>query len=104
MKMQRRIFLRVAAASGAVLASSASAQATAQPMVGEKEPQALALGYVEDAARVDTKKFPKYASGQICANCSLYQGKPTDPTAGCAIFGTKRVAAKGWCSAWVKRA
>jgi hypothetical protein len=38
----------------------------------EKDPQAVALGYVHDAGKVDTKKFPKYAAGQVCANCGLY--------------------------------
>ena len=45
-------------------------------MVDEKDPQAVALGYVADASRVDAKKYPKYAAGQNCANCALYQGKP----------------------------
>lgn len=69
----------------------------------ESDPQAVALHYKDDAKRVDKSKYPKYEPGQVCLNCQLYQGnKP--PSAPCAIFGNKLVAAEGWCSAWVKKA
>lgn len=96
----RRVFLMTVATSAATVGTLAHAQT----LVDEKDPQAVALGYVADAKRVDTKKFPKYAAGQVCTNCSLYQGKPTDKVGGCPLFGTKLVAGPGWCSAWVKRA
>ena len=99
MRMHRRVFLITAAATGAGLGTGAAAQA----MLDEKDPQAVALGYVADAKRVDTKKHPKYAPGQTCANCALYQGKPTDKTAPCPLFAGKHVAGPGWCSAWAKR-
>ena len=95
----RRIFLMTLAASGAALASAAHAQAK----LDEKDPQAVALGYVADASKADTKKFPKYATGQNCANCALYQGKATDAFGGCPLFAGKQVAGKGWCSAWAKK-
>lgn len=98
----RRVFLMTVAATGATLASGAQAQA--KPLIDEKDPQAVGLGYVHDATRTDTKKFPKYAAGQVCSNCALYQGKPTDPAAGCVLFAGKQVAGKGWCSAWAKKA
>ena len=101
MATTRRVFMMTLAATGAAFAPLAQAQ---PKMVDEKEPQAVALGYVTDAARADAKKFPKYAAGQVCGNCSLYQGKATDPAAPCAIFAGKQVVAKGWCSAWVKKA
>lgn len=97
---QRRVFLIGLAASTAGLAA---APAAAQAMVDEKDPQAAALGYVADAKRVDTKKYPKYAAGQLCSNCALYQGKPTDKAAGCPLFAGKQVAGPGWCSAWAKK-
>ena len=96
----RRVFLMTLAASGAVLASRAQAQA----LVGEKEPQAVALGYVADAKNVDAKKYPKFAAGQNCANCALYQGKATDKAAACPLFAGKLVAGPGWCNAWAKKA
>ncbi len=98
----RRVFLMTMAATGtAALATRALAQA---PLVNETDPQAVALGYVADATKADAKKFPKYAAGQNCANCALYQGKATDPTAPCPLFPAKQVAGKGWCSAWAKKA
>ncbi|MEJ5990251.1 high-potential iron-sulfur protein [Ramlibacter sp. PS3R-8] len=97
--LPRRVFLMTLAASGAALATGARAQA----MVDEKEPQAVALGYVADAKRADVKKFPKYAAGQNCANCALYQPKG-DKAGACPLFAGKLVAAPGWCSAWAKKA
>lgn len=99
MPNHRRVFLVSCAAGAAALTTSARAQA----VLDEKDPQAIALGYVADAKKVDPKKYPKYAAGQLCSNCSLYQAKPTDPVGGCALFGTNKVAGKGWCSAWVKK-
>jgi hypothetical protein len=98
----RRVFLIHTASAGAALVIAGQAQA--QAMLDEKNAQAAALGYVADAKRVDTKKYPKYAAGQVCTNCSLFQGKPTDKAGGCALFAGKQVAGPGWCSAWVKKA
>lgn len=97
--MPRRVFLMTVATASA----GAGTLAHAQAMVDEKVPQAVALGYVADAKRVDTKRFPKFAAGQVCSNCSLWQGKPTDKAAACALFPGKLVAGPGWCSAWVKK-
>ncbi len=98
---QRRVFLMAVAGSAAVLAAP---RARAQAMLDEKDPQAAALGYVADAKRVDTKKYPKFAAEQHCGNCALYQGKATDKAAPCPLFGGKQVAGAGWCSAWAKKA
>ena len=98
--LPRRVFLMTLAASGAALAPTARAQA----LVDEKDAQAAALGYVAEAKRVDVKKYPKFAAGQNCANCALYQGKPGDKAGACPLFAGKQVAAAGWCSAWAKKA
>lgn len=98
--IQRRVFLMALASSSAAVATLAHAQA----LVDEKDPQAVALGYVADAKRADSKKFPKFVPGQNCSNCALYQGKPTDKSAACALFPGKQVAGPGWCSAWSKKA
>ena len=100
MPMSRRVFLMTIAASGAALSTGVRAQS----MVDEKDPQAIALGYVADAKRADTKKFPKFAAGQNCANCALFQGKAGDAAGGCPLFSGKQVAGAGWCSAWAKKA
>jgi hypothetical protein len=97
----RRVFLLQVAAAGTALAT---ARAHAQPArVDEKDPQAVALGYVHDTTKVDSKKFPKHSNDQKCSNCALFQGKATDPWGGCPLFGTKQVAGPGWCSAWAKK-
>ena len=95
----RRIFLMTLSASATGLGGGAHAQA----MVDETSPQATALGYVAEATKADVKKFPKYAAGQVCGNCALYQGKATDAAAACPLFAGKQVSGKGWCSAWAKK-
>ena len=99
----RRRFIQIVPVAGAALWGARTAMAQAN-MVNEKDPQAVALGYVVDVAKVDKAKYKQYAAGQTCANCALYQGKATDAAAGCPLFGTKQVAGKGWCSAWAKKA
>ena len=100
MQNTRRVFLMTVAASGATMMTTARAQAK----LDEKDPQAVALGYVADATKADTKKFPKYAAGQNCTTCALYQGKAGDAAGNCPLFAGKQVTAKGWCSAWAKKA
>ena len=99
MNNTRRTFLVTLAAGSAALTSAAQGQ----DKLDEKAPQAVALAYVADATKTDTKKQPKYAAGQVCTNCALYQGKTTDAWGGCPLFAGKQVAGKGWCSAWVKK-
>ena len=99
----RRQFIRIVPlASLAATLGTGPALAQAS-LVNEKEPQAAALGYVADATKTDKAKFKQYAAGQSCANCALYQGKPTDAAGGCPLFAGKQVAGKGWCSAWAKK-
>ncbi len=119
---KRREFLKTTAAgllgglvATRVLSNGAFAQAQGTPpgpleMVKESDPQSQALGYVADARKADTKKFPKRkgleGSKQFCYNCSFYQAKSKDPksvkTAPCAIFANKGVAAMGWCNTWTE--
>jgi hypothetical protein len=103
MKTSRRLFI----VSAATLVSSTlfldKARATGVA-VAENDPTAQALGYKADASQVDKIKFAKYQQGQSCAGCQLYQGKPSDGAGPCPLFGTKEVSAKGWCSAYVKKA
>lgn len=96
-----------ASAPATTQAPTAPAPATSTanaPLVDPKEPQAVALGYVDDATHADKVKYPKYAVGNQCSNCALYQGKAGDAAGGCPLFPGKQVTAKGWCSAWVKKA
>ncbi len=72
--------------------------------VEENEPQAQQLGYKHDATKVDKAKFAKFQANQTCSNCNFYKGQAAGPWGPCDIFGGREVAAKGWCSAWVKKA
>lgn len=100
----RRQFIQKVSIAGVGLLSGGVALSADLPMLSEKDPAAVPLGYVADASKVDKAKFPKYAAGQACNNCMLYQGKLSDASAGCVLFAGKQVAGKGWCSAYVKKA
>lgn len=99
----RRSFLQLIPAAGAALAGAQVSAQNQPPLLDEKDPQAVALGYVADAKRVDKAKFPKYAPPQHCAICQFYQGTATAATAPCTIFAGKRVHGPGWCSAFVAK-
>jgi hypothetical protein len=98
----RRQFIQIVPVAGAALLAGRVAYAQA-PMVDEKDPQAVALGFVADAARADKAKFKNFAAGQACGNCALFQGKPGDAAGACPLFAGKQVSAKGWCSAYAKK-
>ena len=100
MSSTRRLFMLAAALGGTTITTAVRAQAK----LDEKDPQAVALGYVADATHADAKKYPKFAPGQNCAGCALFQGKAGDAAGNCPLYAGKQVSAKGWCSAWVKKA
>jgi hypothetical protein len=100
----RRVFMLQVAAAGGAAALGASAHAQAAAKVDEKDPQAVALGYVADTTKADAKKYPKHTNDQKCSNCALYSGKAGDATGPCSLFAGKQVAANGWCASWVKKA
>ena len=95
----RRLFLT----SISIASLGLGVDVRAEGAVDEKDPQALALGYVSDASRADAAKFPKYAAGQACGKCVFFQGKPGDAAGACALFGGKQVKAQAWCSNWVAK-
>jgi High potential iron-sulfur protein len=101
----RRSFIALAGVAGATLLAASlrsnqalAAEGAAAPHLSESDPTAKALGYVEDASKVDKTKFPSYKAGAHCATCNFFQGKPSDAYAPCQIFPGKAVAAKGWCA------
>ncbi|MGE0314598.1 MAG: high-potential iron-sulfur protein [Lautropia sp.] len=100
---RRTFMLQVAGTAAALATVQVSAQAQA-PMVDPKDPLAASLGYVEDTAKADGKKYPQHKADQHCANCTLYTGKAGDKSGPCSIFAGKQVAANGWCVSWVKKA
>ncbi len=106
-KFPRRTLLKgallgVAAVPVSALISRSAAAAGAR--VSPTEPQAKALGYVEDASKVDPKANPNFKPGQNCANClQAPAAKPGMTEVPCNIFAGRPVAAKGWCKVYVKR-
>ncbi len=101
MSNRREFAVQLCFGAGALLSASAFASA---PLVDEKDPAAAGLGFKSDAATVDKAKFPKFAAGQNCGSCALYQGKAGDAAGGCPLFAGKQVSSKSWCSAYAKKA
>jgi hypothetical protein len=106
---KRRIVLRSMSTIAVVSAAGVPLSAFALEKVDPKEAQAVSLGYTDDTTKVDGKKFPKHDNSQTCSNCQFYQtaqetsSKEFGKIAPCTVFGGKGVAAKGWCSAHVKK-
>lgn len=115
----RRDFMKTGALSvfGAMVAAkifgrtetAQAADAKKVETVKPSDPMAQSLGYVEDAKKVDTKKFPKRAgkSGekQYCYNCQFYAEKKNpkeSKNAACTIFGGKAVLSHAWCNSWTQ--
>jgi High potential iron-sulfur protein len=105
----RRRFLTIALVSAAAaplalssLKADAAAPAAAKtlPKLSLTDATAKALGYSENAAAV---KHAAFKPGSNCANCNLYKGVKGQAYGPCSIFPKNTVAAKGWCSAWVKK-
>ena len=101
MANRRQFMVQCGVGGSAVLASRAFAQAA---LVADSDPQAAALGFHSDGTKTDKTKFPKYAAGQQCGNCMLFQGKAGDKAGVCPLFAGKQVSASGWCSAYNKKA
>jgi hypothetical protein len=85
-------------------APAPAAPAASLPMLDEKDPTAVGLGYVADAAQVDKAKYASFVAGSACSSCQLYQGAAGAESGPCSLYPGKAVAAKAWCSAYVKKA
>ena len=98
----RRGFLKLVGAG--VLASPLARLAYADdlPHLAESDPTAMALGYKEDASKVDAAKFPQHKPGNVCGNCQFFGGGGAYGP--CQLFPGKAVNAKGWCSAYSPKA
>jgi hypothetical protein len=92
------------------MSAKAHAEADSAKAVNPEDPQPTALGYVHDASKVDTAKWPKKAGAdsdkQKCSTCVLYLegGLQAEGQTGewgkCALFPNALVAANGWCNSW----
>jgi High potential iron-sulfur protein len=98
----RRTFVKSFAlgAAGGLFAARSSQGADSPAKLDVKDPAAVALGYVENAAQVDRKKYPAYVNGSNCDNCLQLQGKAGESYRPCGLFPGKLVSVGGWCSGW----
>jgi hypothetical protein len=95
----RRGFVKgsAALALSAILISRTRA---ADARLDANDPAARALGYVENADRVDVKKYPSFIKGSNCENCLQLAGKAGNTYRPCGLFPGKLVSVSGWCSGW----
>lgn len=77
-------------------------RAAAPTNLTENDPTAQALGYHENAAKVDVKAFPTFKPTQKCSNCLQLQAGTGDHRP-CNIFVGKLVNVNGWCKVWVQK-
>jgi hypothetical protein len=103
MSTSRRDFIRDSAILMAAAGVSSVAWADSAPMLSESDPTAATLGYKANASMVDKAKFPQYAAGQSCSNCSLYKGAAGSLSGPCPLYAGKVVSAAGWCAAYTKK-
>jgi hypothetical protein len=75
-----------------VAAFNAPAHGADLPLLSEKDPDAKAQAYVEDASRAKGA-----TPGALCSNCSIYGGPDGAAAGPCTLFPGK---AAGWCKAW----
>jgi len=102
MTITRREIIRnlsLAAGWSAVLPGRQT-RGAAPPRLEVKDPAAVALGYVENAAQVDVKKYPGFVKGSTCENCLQLQGSAGNNYRPCSLFPGKLVSVSGWCKSW----
>jgi len=98
---RRRVVKQLGLAAGcAAVLPALRARADTPPRLDVKDPAAIALGYVENAADVDPKKYPEYVKGTNCENCLQLQGTAGNNYRPCSAFPGKLVSVSGWCKVW----
>jgi hypothetical protein len=96
----RRTVVKAMTLAAAAALTTRRSPAAEPDKLSVKDPAAVALGYVTDAAQVDTKKYPQYVKGTSCENCLQLQGAAGNIFRPCSVFPGKLVSVSGWCSAW----
>ena len=75
-KISRRSVVKSGFIAGALLPAfslkSGRAGAAAPPPLDPNDPTAKALGFVNDAAKVDGKTHPTFKAGQTCGTCAQF--------------------------------
>jgi hypothetical protein len=101
MSVSRRLLLKnLGLAAGVAALGSRAARGAEPARLDVKDPTAIALGYVENAAQVDIKKYPDYTAGSNCENCLQLQGTAGNNYRPCSLFPGKLVSVSGWCKSW----
>ncbi len=114
-KNTRRQFLKASALGlGALVSTKAISAAPPAPALpprptkslDPKDPMAMALGFVTDRSKADSKKFPQLNTpdGKTanCKNCMLFHNSQAG-LGQCTIFAAGLVPENGWCMSWVKK-
>jgi len=106
-KISRRAIVKSGLIAGALIPAiglmSNTACGAGLPTLDPKDPTAQALGYVNDATKVDAKTNTTYKPNQKCGTCAQFQGKAGDASGGCNIFAGKSVPMGGWCKVWAQK-
>jgi High potential iron-sulfur protein len=101
MNVTRRAMVKtLGLAAGVAAMTSRPARGADPPHLDVKDPTAVALGYVENAAQVDVKKYPDFVQGTNCENCLQLQGTAGNNYRPCSLFPGKLVSVSGWCKSW----
>jgi hypothetical protein len=107
-KFTRRAIVQSGLIAGALvpvigLVGTRSAGAAALPLLDPNDATAKSLGFVSNAATVNTAKYTSYKPGQHCGSCIQFGGKAGDAAGTCNIFTGHYVPATGWCSAYAAK-
>ncbi len=98
---RRALVKNLGFATGVSVAFSWKDVRGAEPVrLDEKDPAAVALAYVANAAGIDAKKHPEFVAGSTCENCLQLQGSACDNYRPCSLFPGKLVSVSGWCKGW----
>ena len=97
----KKLALLMAAAG--VADSLRPAGAADTPHLSPTDPNAVALGYHDDASKVDPQQFQTFRQGQRCGSCLQLQGQDGQPWRPCNLFPGQLVNANGWCRVWVPK-
>lgn len=95
---RRRVLKLAALGTGALMTARVPSVFAEDDRLDPEAQQAKALNYVHDAS--EAADHPNFKEGSNCANCQLWTGGDAE-WGGCDIFPNKKVAAAGWCTAWV---
>lgn len=103
----RRNFLRLVAGAAAALPlgyGELAQSAAGLPHLALDDATAKALGYTENAAKIDPAKETAFKKGAKCDTCVQYQASQAQGGyAPCSAFPGKSVKAGGWCRAYAAK-